>query len=192
MVAMTRMLAFQFADCFAPTLLAPGTRGGASAALMRGVVGRLAGAEGRTTHSPITMTPITHEQREAFARLLQQAKQRHDSLFNQELEEKVNDEFLPKLVQRQGITGLVQKIGQISGELTESARALQSVDVVGKPDNFWSRFVRPDDMKDVLERMKRPYHEEHQRAMREYDLAVLRVMSADSTEEAREIVESLI
>jgi hypothetical protein len=189
---MTRMLAFQFADCFALTPLAQGTRGGASAALVRRFAGRLAGAEGRTTHSPITMTQITHEQREAFARLLQQAKQRHDSLFDQELEEKVNDEFLPKLVQRQGIAGLVQKIGQISGELTESARALQSVDVVGKPDTFWSRLVRPDDMKDVLERMKRPYHDEHQRAMREYDLAALRVMSADSTEEAREIVESLI
>jgi adenylate kinase family enzyme len=189
---MTRTLAFQFADCLVYTLLAQGKGRSAAAALTRGCMGRLASVGGRTTHSPIIMTPITHEQREAFARLLQQAKQRHDSLFNQELEEKVKDEFLPKLVQRQGITGLVQKIGQISGELTESARALQSVDVVGRPDTFWGRLVRPDDMKDVLERMKRPYHEEHQRAMREYDLAVLRVMSAESTEEAREIVESLI
>ena len=138
------------------------------------------------------MTPISHEQREAFARLLHQAKQRHDSLFNRELEEKAQNEFLPKLVQRQGIAGLVTKIGQLSGELTESARALQSVDVVGRPDTLWSRFMKPDDMKDVLERMKRPYQEEHQRAMRDYDLAVLRVMSADSIEEAREIVEPLI
>ena len=138
------------------------------------------------------MTPISHEQREAFARLLQEAKQRHQKLFDEELEEKVNDEFLPKLVQRQGIAGLVQKIGQISGELTESARALQSVDVIGKPDGFWTRLVKPEDMNAVLARMKRPYQEAHQQSMRDHDLAVLRIMSADTLEEAREIVESLI
>lgn len=138
------------------------------------------------------MTTITHEQREAFARLLREAKQRRDKLFEHRLEEKVQEEFLPKLVQRQGIAGLVSKIGKLSSDLTESARALQSVDVVGRPDNIWSRLVKPEDVNEVLERMKRPHQEEHEQSMREYDLAALRIMSADTVEEAREIVESLM
>lgn len=138
------------------------------------------------------MSTITHEQREAFARLLREAKQRRQQLFDHQLDGKVREEFLPKLVQRQGIAGLVGKIGKLSGELTESARALQAVDVVGRPDGFWSRLVKPEDMNEILERMKRPYQEEHEQSMREYDLAALRIMSADTVEEAREIVESLM
>lgn len=144
----------------------------------------------RTLKSP--MTTITHEQREAFARLLREGKQRRQKVFEHQLEEKVNEEFLPKLVQRQGITGLVGKIGKLSSELTESAHALQSVDVVGRADNFWSRLIKPEDVNEVLERMKRPYQEQHEESMREYDLAALRIMSADTVEEARQIVESLI
>lgn len=138
------------------------------------------------------MSTITHEQREAFARLLREAKERRQKLFEHQLEGKVREDFLPKLVQRQGIAGLVGKIGKLSSELTESARALQTVDVVGRPDGFWSRFVKPDDVNEVLERMKRPYQEEHEQSMREYDLASLRILSVETVEEAREIVESLM
>lgn len=148
------------------------------------------GSNTHTQHTP--MNPITQEQREAFARLLREAKQRRQNLFEHQLEDKVNEEFLPKLVQRQGIAGLVGKIGKLSSELTESARALQSVDVAGRPENFWSRLVKPDDVNEVLDRMKRPYQEQHEQSMREYDLAALRIMSADTVEEARELVESLM
>ena len=138
------------------------------------------------------MNTISHEQREAFVRLLREAKQRRQNLFDRQLDEKVNEEFLPKIVQRQGIAGLVGKIGKLSSDLTESARALQSVHVVGRPDNFWSRIVKPEDMNEVLERMKRPYQEEHQQSMREYDLAALQIMSSDTVEEASDIVKSLM
>ena len=138
------------------------------------------------------MNTITQEQREAFVRLLNEAKRRRNTLFERQLKEKVNEEFLPKLVQRQGLTGLVSKIGKLSSDLTESARALQSVDVVGRPDSLWSRLVKPEDMDEVLERMKRPYQDEHEQSMREYDLAALRIMSADTVDEAREIVTSLM
>lgn len=138
------------------------------------------------------MTTITQEQRDAFVRLLREEQQRRQKLFERQLDEKAHEEFLPKLVQRQGIAGLVGKIGKLSSDLADSARALQSVDVIGRPDNLWSRLVKPDDVNEVLERMKRPYQEEHERSIREYDLAALRILSADTVEEAREIVESLM
>ena len=148
--------------------------------------------EGDANAHDTPMNTITQEQREAFARLLGEAKQRRQKLFDHQLEEKVDEEFLPRLVQRQGIAGLVGKIGKLSSELTESARALQSVDVVGRPENFWSRIVKPEDVNEVLERMKKPYQAQHEQSMREYDLAALRIMSADTVEDAREIVESLM
>lgn len=138
------------------------------------------------------MTTITQEQRDAFARLLREEKQRREKLFERQLAEKVDEEFLPRLVQRQGIAGLVGKISKLSSDLAESARALQSVDVIGRPEGFWSRLVKPEDVNEVLERMKRPYQEEQEQSIREYDLAALRIMSADTVEEAREIVESLM
>ena len=146
--------------------------------------------KGRTTTT--SMTTITQEQRDAFVRLLREEQQRRQRLFERQLDERVHEEFLPKLVQRQGITGLVGKIGKLSSDLAESARALQSVDVIGRPEGFWSRLVRPEDVNEVLERMKRPHQEEHEQSMREYDLAALRIMSTDTVEEAREIVESLM
>lgn len=190
MVRMTNTLAFQFPDRpFEGSW--PESANGAAVALRRGgeVIWRGAREGKRKLKSPMT---ITHEQREAFARLLREGKQRRQKVFEHQLEEKVNEEFLPKLVQRQGITGLVGKIGKLSSELTESAHALQSVDVVGRADNFWSRLIKPEDVNEVLERMKRPYQEQHEESMREYDLAALRIMSADTVEEARQIVESLI
>jgi len=150
------------------------------------------GKEQLTHTRNTTMNTINQEQREAFVRLLRDAKERRQKLFEHRLHEKVNEEFLPRVVQRQGIAGVVEKIGKLSSELTKSARALQSVDVVGRPDGFWSRLLKPEDMNEVLERMKRPYQEEHEQSMREYDLAAVRIMSADTVEEARGIVESLM
>src|SRR5262245_53381607 len=72
--------------------------------------------KGTPHHNP-SMNPITQEQREAFARLLVEAKQRRRKLFDHQLEDKVREEFLPRLVQRQGIAGLVGKIGKLSSEL---------------------------------------------------------------------------
>jgi len=59
------------------------------------------------------MNTITHEQREAFARLLREAKERRNKLFEHQLEEKVQEEFLPKLVQRQ-----TSELGHCDRELT--------------------------------------------------------------------------
>lgn len=138
-----------------------------------------------------TMT-ITQEQREGFVRMLQEAKQNQQQRFERELERRAQEEFLPKLVERQGLAHLVDKIGKLSVELTDSARALQTVGVLGKPTSLFDRLVRPDDVNEALERMKRPYHEQLERSMRDYDLAILRVLSAQSLEEAREVVESLV
>lgn len=124
--------------------------------------------------------------------MLQEAKRNQQRLFERDLEQKAKEELLPKLVERQGLAQLVEKIGRLSDELTDSARALQTVGVIGKPVSFFSRFFKPDDATETLERMKRPYREENERSMREYDLAILRVLSAQSLEEGREIVESLV
>lgn len=124
--------------------------------------------------------------------MLQETKRNQERRFERDLEQKAKEEFLPKLIERQGLAQLVEKIGKLSNELTDSARALQTVGVIGRPASFLSRFFNPDDMTETLERMKRPYQEEQERSAREYDQAILRVLSAQSLEEAREIVESLV
>ena len=136
---------------------------------------------------------ISQQQRDSFVRLLNEAKQRRQQDFEERMQEKVRFEFLPKLVQQQGITSNVERITKLATDLAESARALQTAESVEKKDEgFFSRLVRPHDMRELLARMIRPYQENEQKVMRDYDVAALKVMSADTVEDARKIVESLI
>src|SRR3972149_8014996 len=134
------------------------------------------------------METLNQEQREGFVRLLQGARQQQDKLFQEELESETKDEFLPKVLQRRGIADVVDKIGRVGVELTDSARALRTVDIFGRPNGLWSRLTKTEDANEALDRMKRPYVEEHEQSMKEYDRAMLRVLSAQTVDEAREVV----
>lgn len=169
--------------------------GGRGTAPARGVgekAGRYRG--GRHNNQTNMDDTFTHEQREAFVRLLQNARERRQHDFEDRMSEKIRFEILPKLVHQQGFAGNIQKMGKLAEELVESARALQTSDSPERKEDggFWSRLLKPQDMREILARMIRPYQENEQEKIKEYDRAALKVMSADSVEDARKIVESLL
>jgi hypothetical protein len=138
------------------------------------------------------MEQLTREQRDGFVRLLNEAKQRREQNFERELEEKARREFLPKLMERQGVGELLERISKGTAQLTDSVRSLQGMELLGKSGGFFRRFTKPEDVQEVLERMKRPHLVEHEQSMKLYDHAVLQVLSAQNLAEAQQVVASLI
>jgi len=136
---------------------------------------------------------ITREQREGFMRLLQEAKSKKQGELQRELQEKVKDELLPKIMQRQGIVKLVEQVKQIGHQLSESAQKLQGMDVFGQPATLWGRILGTNEgIEEIVEKMKRPYTERAEASLRDYDHAILQVLSAVNLEDAQRIVTDLL
>ncbi len=126
-------------------------------------------------------------------RFLQEAKARKHGEMQRELEKKVKDELLPKIMQRQGIVKLVENVKQIGHQLSESAQKLQGMDVFGQPATLWGKILGTNEgIEDLVEKMKRPYAEQAESSLRDYDHAILRVLSATNLEDAQRIVNDLI
>lgn len=136
---------------------------------------------------------ITREQREGFMRLLQEAKNKKQSELQRELEKKVKEELLPRIMQRQGIVKLVEQVKQIGSQLSESAMKLQGMDVFGQPATLWGKILGTNEgIEDLVDKMKRPYAEQADASLKEYDHAILQVLSTANLEDAQRIVNNLI
>lgn len=148
---------------------------------------------GRRTHVTTNMIEITREQREGFMRLLQEAKNKKQVELQRELEKKVKEEVLPRIMQRQGIVKLVDQVRQIGTQLSDSAQKLQGMDVFGQPATLWGKILGTNEgVEELVEKMKRPYTEQADSALRDYDHAILQVLSANNLEDAQRIVTDLI
>jgi len=136
---------------------------------------------------------INKEQREGFLRILQEAKNKKHQELQRGLEKKVKDDLLPKIMQRQGIVKLIEEVKGIGHQLSESAQKLQGMDVFGRPATLWGRILGTNEgIEDLLEQMKRPFYEEQEQMLKEYDRAILQVLSATSLEDVQRVVNALI
>jgi hypothetical protein len=136
---------------------------------------------------------ITREQREGFMRLLQEAKNKRQSELQRELDKKVKEEVLPRIMQRQGIVKLVEQVKDIGSQLSESAQKLQGMDVFGQPATLWGKILGTNEgIDDLVEKMKRPYAEQAEASLKDYDRALLQVLSAAQLEDVQQIVGNLI
>ena len=162
-------------------------------------IGQLAGRRtertrrlGEGEQQPTTMD-ISKEQREGFLRVLQEAKNKKTQELQRALEKKVKDDLLPKIMQRQGIVKLIEEVKGIGHQLSESAHKLQGMDVFGRPATLWGKILGTNEgMEDVLEQMKRPFYEEQEQMLKDYDRATLQVLSATDLEDVQRIVNTLI
>ena len=79
--------------------------------------------------------------------MLQEAKTRRDQELRRELEKKVKDDLLPKIMQRQGIVKLIGEVKEIGHQLSESAQKLQGGTLMlcecrwmpGANPSYWTR-----------------------------------------------------
>jgi len=144
-------------------------------------------------HQLIKPMDITREQREGFMRLLQESKQKRQSELQRELDKKVKEEVLPRIMQRQGIVKLVEQVKDIGSQLSESAQKLQGMDVFGQPATLWGKILGSNEgIDDLVEKMKRPYAEQAEASLKDYDRALLQVLSAAHLEDVQQIVGNLI
>ena len=148
--------------------------------------------ERENNNNKLTME-ISREQREGFMRLLQEAKAKRHNELHRELEKKVKDELLPRIMQRQGIVKLVEQVKTIGHQLSESAQKLQGMNVFGQPATLWGKILGTNEgIEELVEKMKRPYTEQADAALRDYDHAILQVLSATNLEDAQRIVNNLL
>lgn len=151
------------------------------------------GCRGKETTTNNNMYEFTREQREGFMRFLQDAKTRKQTELQRDLDRKVKEEVLPKIMQRQGLVKLVEQVGTIGSRLSQAAVELQQMDVFGRPPTLWGKILGTEEgIEDVVEKMKRPYNEQAEAELRNFDRAILRVLSAASLEEAQQIVNDLV
>jgi hypothetical protein len=67
------------------------------------------------------------------------------------------------------------------------------MDVFGQPATLWGRVLGTNEgVEDLVEKMKRPYTEQAESALRDYDRAILQVLSASHLEDVQSIVNDLI
>ena len=126
-------------------------------------------------------------------RFLQDAKLRKQADYQRQLDQKVKEELVPKIMQRQGIVRLVEQVKHIGQQLSDSAQKLQGMDVFGQPATLWGKILGSNEgVDELIEKMKRPYQEQAESSLRDYDHAILQVLSATNLEDAQRIVNNLV
>ena len=101
--------------------------------------------------------------------------------------------FVPKLGKEQlGASELMAKVGPLRKELAVAEGALSDLGFNFENDRLSLRWDAPAKLRKALEAEKRSARIERQRSLKKYDLAILGVWSAESTDEAKGIVEALL
>ena len=130
-----------------------------------------------------------------LARLLEEAKKRESETLESvyEVECRIEKDFVPKLAQEQtGASELIAKIGPLRKELEVAEKSLSDLGFSFDNDQVSLNYDAPEKLRKALEAEKRSVRIERQRSLKKYDLAILGVWSAESTGEAKGIVETLL
>jgi hypothetical protein len=139
--------------------------------------------------------PCNQKQREMFARLLEEAKQRESAALESsyELNERIEKEVVPKLMQEvAGASELIAKIGPLKEELDVAENALGDLGFRLRNDQLELSNSASTKLHKAVEAAQRSARIERERSIKRYDLAVLGVWSAETTGEAKGIVEALL
>ena len=139
--------------------------------------------------------PCNQKQREMFARLLEEAKKRESEALESTyvLNERIENEVVPKLVQEvAGASELIAKIGPLKKELDVAENALGDLGFRFNDDQLELRADASVKLRKAVEAAQRSARIERERSIKRYDLAVLGVWSAETTGEAKGIVEALL
>ena len=138
--------------------------------------------------------PCNQKQREIFARLLAEAKNREELSLEStdDLDKRIEEQFLPKLAQEKGVSPLIAKVRSLHQELDDAEKALDDLGFSCDEDSIRLKWEAPKDLQKTLKEAQRSAHQERERSLRKYDLAILGVWSAENTDEARRVVEALL
>jgi hypothetical protein len=153
--------------------------------------------EGNAKHTTFMeqAQPCNQKQREMFARLLEEAKKRESEALESTyvLNERIENEVVPNLAQDvAGAAELIAKVGQLKNELDVAEKALGDLGFRFNDDQLELRSSASAKLRKAVEAAQRSARIERERSIKRYDLAVLGVWSAETTGEAKGIVEALL
>src|SRR6266571_1145663 len=96
--------------------------------------------------------PCNQKQREIFARLLAEAKNREELGLEStdNLDKRIEEEFLPKLAQDKGASPLIAKVRSLHKELDDSEKALDDLGFSCDEDSIRLRWEAPQDLRKTL------------------------------------------
>ena len=138
------------------------------------------------------------KQREMFAQLLAQAKERIQEELESDhpVDRRVEAELLPKLVKEHGASDLITKVRKLSKELGQAETALRQLGFSCDENRIEVHYDAPEALTKTLEAAKRSARQERNKVLRKYDkkydLATLSVWASDDAQEARKAVEDLL
>ena len=138
--------------------------------------------------------PCNQKQREMFARMLAQAKEHAQKEFELEgdLDQQVEDGLLTKLAAERGATEQVAAVRRLRQQVEEVEEKLEHLGFDCSDETVSLRWNAPQSLRQSLEAAKRSARKERERSLRKYDLGILGVWSAETADDAREIVEELL
>ena len=138
--------------------------------------------------------PFNQEQRDVFARMLIQAKERAqaDLESDHDIDRRVECEVMPKLVEERGATELVEKVRKLLNQVEDAKDALGRLGFDYSYDRITLKCAAPKTLVQALETAKRSARRESHLPFKKFDLAILGVWAAETAEDARKIVEGLL
>ena len=135
------------------------------------------------------------KQREAFIKLLTQAKSRVQSEMESDCSftNKVVRELVPKLAEEHGAAELIEKARKLNKEIEDVDSALLKLGFSCDADGDISvRYNAPKLLQEALESGKRSAKAEREKVLKTYDVAMLNVLASEDIQEAKKIVEGLL
>ena len=141
-----------------------------------------------------TTQPFNQKQRDVFARMLVQAKERAqaDLESDGDINHRVEREVLPKLAEERGATELIAKVRKLRKEAEGAEKALDDLGFDCSDDGITLKWHAPKTLSQALETAKRSARTENQLSLKKFDLAILGVWAAETADDARKIVEGLL
>lgn len=154
------------------------------------VVGRMAYQQLQTMEKE----PFNEKQRDVFARMLMQAKERaHEELeSDDDVERRADREVVAKLAKEQGALELVANVRKLRKEVEDVEEKLEHLGFECNAERIVLRYDAPKALRKTLETAKRSARLENQKSLKKFDLAILGVWAAATADDARKIVEGLL
>jgi Zn-finger domain-containing protein len=138
--------------------------------------------------------PFNQKQRDVFARMLVQAKERaQDELeSDNDIDRRVECEVMPKLVEERGGTELFGRLKKLTKEVEDVEKSLENLGFDYSYGRITFSWDAPRTLRQALESAKHSARKENQLSLKTFDLAILGVWAAETADDARKIVEGLL
>jgi hypothetical protein len=151
--------------------------------------------EGHIKNKNMETKSINQKQRDDFARMLEQAKERAHRKLESDyaLDSRVESEITPKLAKEHGAAELVTKIQSLYEEADKARESLseQGFDY-SRGAGISISSDAPKVLKSALREAQQSARQERDLSMRKFDLALLNIITVNTADDARKIVEGLL